>query len=218
MALPAWLAGRTGRLPDEGGGAEWGMRIFSEQDGQVISEPAPELSTASSCSHFGQLKMMSISFKLGSTANRAYARRRALTRKSFRKKFLPAGHREELRGVGLVRTAGLEPAHLAALPPQSSVSANSTTCAATSHNEPIPSPGRKIKLDQPTSESSFPAPAHDRLPDRRKNYLELNLRRVHVLAWMVRLFTRSRTGSLQNEISNRIYPALFVIRSQVLEP
>ena len=50
----------------------------------------------------------------------------------------------------MVRTAGLEPAHLAALPPQSSVSANSTTCAATSHNEPIPTPGRKIKLDQPT--------------------------------------------------------------------
>lgn len=32
---------------------------------------------------------------------------------------------------GMVRMAGLEPAHLAALPPQSSVSANSTTCATT---------------------------------------------------------------------------------------
>jgi hypothetical protein len=30
---------------------------------------------------------------------------------------------------GVVRIAGLEPAHLAALPPQSSVSANSTICA-----------------------------------------------------------------------------------------
>ena len=29
----------------------------------------------------------------------------------------------------MVRIAGLEPAHLAALPPQSSVSANSTICA-----------------------------------------------------------------------------------------
>ena len=35
----------------------------------------------------------------------------------------------------MVRIAGLEPARLAALPPQSSVSANSTICAHGSHNE-----------------------------------------------------------------------------------
>ena len=35
----------------------------------------------------------------------------------------------------MVRIAGLEPAHLAALPPQSSVSANSTICAQCAHNE-----------------------------------------------------------------------------------
>src|SRR5439155_24497846 len=34
-----------------------GMTIDWPQDGQLISEPAPELSTASSCSHLGQLKM-----------------------------------------------------------------------------------------------------------------------------------------------------------------
>lgn len=39
------------------------MTIFSEHEGQLISEPAPELSTASSCSHFGQLKMISIMFE-----------------------------------------------------------------------------------------------------------------------------------------------------------
>jgi len=33
-----------------------------------------------------------------------------------------------------VRIAGLEPAHLAALPPQSSVSANSTICATDFHD------------------------------------------------------------------------------------
>src|SRR6185369_1123086 len=37
-----------------------GMIIASPQEGQSISEPAPELSTANSCSHFGQLKMTSI--------------------------------------------------------------------------------------------------------------------------------------------------------------
>jgi hypothetical protein len=42
-----------------------GMTIFSEQDGQLISEPDPVLSTASSCSHFGQLKMMSIKNPVG---------------------------------------------------------------------------------------------------------------------------------------------------------
>jgi hypothetical protein len=53
----------------------------------------------------------------------------------------PSGKNESM-----VRMTGLEPVHLAALPPQSSVSANSTTCAATSHNEPIPPTVRKIKL------------------------------------------------------------------------
>src|SRR6516225_1907604 len=38
-----------------------GITIVSPQEGQSISEPAPELSTANSCSHFGQLKMTSIS-------------------------------------------------------------------------------------------------------------------------------------------------------------
>ena len=42
-----------------------GITIFSEQDGQLISEPDPVLSTASSCSHFGQLKMMSIKDQVG---------------------------------------------------------------------------------------------------------------------------------------------------------
>src|SRR5581483_7470974 len=37
-----------------------GIMIVSEQLGHSISVPAPELSTSSSCSHFGQLKMMSI--------------------------------------------------------------------------------------------------------------------------------------------------------------
>src|SRR5207247_1991124 len=36
----------------------------------------------------------------------------------------------------LVRIAGLEPARVAPLPPQSSVSANSTICAQDVHNEP----------------------------------------------------------------------------------
>ena len=35
--------------------------IFSPHDGHWISEPAPELSTASSCSQWGQLKTISIS-------------------------------------------------------------------------------------------------------------------------------------------------------------
>jgi hypothetical protein len=37
------------------------MTMDSPQEGQSISEPAPELSTANSCSHLGQLKMTSIS-------------------------------------------------------------------------------------------------------------------------------------------------------------
>jgi hypothetical protein len=37
-----------------------GITITSPQDGQLISVPAPVLSTANSCSHFGQLKMTSI--------------------------------------------------------------------------------------------------------------------------------------------------------------
>src|SRR5215831_5002622 len=38
-----------------------GITIDSPQEGQLISEPAPELSTASSWSHLGQLKITSIS-------------------------------------------------------------------------------------------------------------------------------------------------------------
>src|SRR4051794_11622142 len=37
-----------------------GMRMVSEQLGQSISSPAPEASTANSCSHLGQLKIRSI--------------------------------------------------------------------------------------------------------------------------------------------------------------
>src|SRR5580765_5837744 len=37
-----------------------GMTMGSPQEGQLISDPAPELSTASSCSHFGQLNITSI--------------------------------------------------------------------------------------------------------------------------------------------------------------
>jgi hypothetical protein len=46
----------------------------------------------------------------------------------------------------MVRIAGLEPAHLAALPPQSSVSANSTICA-TANNEAGGGGFRKVILD-----------------------------------------------------------------------
>jgi hypothetical protein len=49
-------------------------------------------------------------------------------------------------GKFLVRIAGLEPAHLAALPPQSSVSANSTICA-TANNEAGGGGFRKVILD-----------------------------------------------------------------------
>src|SRR5438132_7653356 len=49
-------------------------------------------------------------------------------------------------GRGLVRIAGLEPARVAPLPPQSSVSANSTICAQGWDNEPAVSPNRKGKL------------------------------------------------------------------------
>jgi hypothetical protein len=38
-----------------------GIVIFWPQDGHWISEPAPLLSMAISCSQWGQLKMMSIS-------------------------------------------------------------------------------------------------------------------------------------------------------------
>src|SRR5215831_13891381 len=38
----------------------WGITIVSPQDGQLISLPAPELSTSSSCPHSEQLKIMSI--------------------------------------------------------------------------------------------------------------------------------------------------------------
>src|SRR2546422_696020 len=37
-----------------------GITMCSPQEGQFISEPAPELSTANSWSHFGQLKITSI--------------------------------------------------------------------------------------------------------------------------------------------------------------
>jgi hypothetical protein len=62
----------------------------------------------------------------------------------------------------MVRIAGLEPAHLAALPPQSSVSANSTICA-TVHNKASGGGFRKVILDFPAaisfliSEKSLPA-------------------------------------------------------------
>jgi hypothetical protein len=46
-----------GRAPGELGE---GITIASPQEGQLISLPAPELSTANSCSHLGQLKMTSI--------------------------------------------------------------------------------------------------------------------------------------------------------------
>lgn len=46
----------------------------------------------------------------------------------------------------LVRMAGLEPARLAALPPQSSVSANSTTCAKGTHSETTSRAPRKTKV------------------------------------------------------------------------
>jgi hypothetical protein len=51
---------------------DWsGMVMVSPQDGHSMSEPAPELSTASSCSQLGQLKTMSISAKgFGATVNR----------------------------------------------------------------------------------------------------------------------------------------------------
>src|ERR1043166_9204684 len=38
----------------------WGISMVSSQEGQSIFEPAPALSTSSSCSQLGQLKMMSI--------------------------------------------------------------------------------------------------------------------------------------------------------------
>src|ERR1019366_9420970 len=65
MALTGWTssfsppgtASTPGRLTTDSG---FGMIIASPQDGQLISDPTPELSTASSCSHFGQLNMTSI--------------------------------------------------------------------------------------------------------------------------------------------------------------
>ena len=47
----------------------------------------------------------------------------------------------------LVRIAGLEPARVAPLPPQSSVSANSTICALDEVNEPVERGLRKSKVD-----------------------------------------------------------------------
>src|SRR5437763_14964133 len=48
---PVCSGGRVGR-PEPGAGS--GIVIRSPHEGQSISEPAPELSTANSCSHFGQ--------------------------------------------------------------------------------------------------------------------------------------------------------------------
>src|SRR6266496_4805290 len=50
----------------------------------------------------------------------------------------------------LVRLAGLEPARVAPLPPQSSVSANSTIGALGAHNEPSSRAPRKGNLDSLT--------------------------------------------------------------------
>ena len=99
----------------------------------------------------------------------------------------------------MVRTAGFEPAHLAALPPQSSVSANSTTCATTSHNEPTRGPGRKTKLVSTAIDSpKCQLPNAGWLLNCHEKNLELRLQCVHVLAQMVRLLPRSRTRSLNN--------------------
>src|SRR5260221_8203802 len=55
---PACSGGSVGR--PEPGAFGSGMMIGWPHEGQSISEPAPELSTANSCSHFGQLKTTSI--------------------------------------------------------------------------------------------------------------------------------------------------------------
>src|SRR5579883_1166709 len=52
--------GRVGMPPGWGTMLGSGMTMDSPQEGQSISEPAPELSTANSCSHLGQLKITSI--------------------------------------------------------------------------------------------------------------------------------------------------------------
>src|SRR6266436_4220140 len=63
MGLTGRWASRRGKAELESGpGRESrpGMTMTSPQEGQLISVPAPELSTANSWSHLGQLKMTSI--------------------------------------------------------------------------------------------------------------------------------------------------------------
>src|ERR1051325_1103629 len=75
-----------GMVTELGGRAEAaGMTIFSPQEGQLISEPAPVLSTASSWLHLGQSKMMSIVLNsVGfDDARRLSPARRARRGKSF---------------------------------------------------------------------------------------------------------------------------------------
>src|SRR6266478_2678865 len=63
MGLTGRWASRRGKAELESGpGRESrpGMTMTSRQEGQLISVPAPELSTANSWSHLGQLKMTSI--------------------------------------------------------------------------------------------------------------------------------------------------------------
>src|ERR1035437_5393686 len=67
LFTPGWLT------PDSG----FGMIMASPQDGQLISEPTPVLSTASSCSHFGQLNMTSIGVFLFSDCGAMISHRRA---------------------------------------------------------------------------------------------------------------------------------------------
>src|ERR1043166_1775099 len=64
-APPCVTRGPEGGLVDP-----CGMTIFSPHAGQLISEPPPELSTANSWSHFGQLKTISINHKLVLSAGR----------------------------------------------------------------------------------------------------------------------------------------------------
>src|SRR6476660_2368909 len=62
----------------------------------------------------------------------------------FPESFLKVNHNPLRTAKSLVRIAGLEPARVAPLPPQSSVSANSTICATgVLHNEAILTPFRK---------------------------------------------------------------------------
>src|SRR5262249_46635662 len=53
---PVGSGGSVGMPPRPATIASSGMTMDSPQDGQLISVPAPELSTANSCSHLGQLK------------------------------------------------------------------------------------------------------------------------------------------------------------------